>query len=258
MKHLMMDVEGIKRNLISMDEINEIINNAICNLNLEAIMPVENIPYYYCDNPNDGGISSYCLLNGGHITIHCFPFYGVCYIDIMADNIDEDKANEFFTKELNSNQITKWTVDRDNEKLDKPYSPETDFGPHLFSVATPDKPFGISECYSALECIPKRIDMHPITRPRVITNKTNNYDIVSGIILIAESHISIHSNIKTGKLYFDIYSCKFCPIEKLKSVVSDYFGTDYSIQLISRGLKPSKTICDSFSKSYNGWKENIL
>ena len=59
--------------------------------------------------------------------------------------------------------------------------------------------------------------MTPITRPFVVYDKIDDPQFISGIIVIAESHISIHYDTKTNKLYFDMFTCRPLPSETMKS-----------------------------------------
>ena len=49
---------------------------------------------------------------------------------------------------------------------------------------------------------------------------------ISGFVLIAESHISIHTFPDKNYLSLDIFSCKEYSIDTVKEIVSDYFSPD--------------------------------
>ncbi len=257
MKHLMLDIYGVKSDTTDANKINEAVNEIITELSLKAVMPTVNIPYYYCEPKEDGGVSSFCLLDNGHITLHTFPFYGNCYIDIMFEDIVKDKVKPLISKLFKPEKIDMWLFDRDNEKCSADYDSENGFGPHLLVCATPEKEYRMIDIYDALQTLPESIGMHAITRPTVVTNRAHNYSTISGIIIIAESHISFHRNINTGKIYFDIYSCKFFDPEILFSAVKKLFGENCSCQLISRGKKQDNVIRTGYSLSDNGWRNNI-
>ncbi len=257
MKHAMVDMYGVKKDLESTITVNEIMNEMVTVLGLKAVMPPMNIPYYYCPNPADGGVSAFTLLDGGHITLHSFPFYGDLFIDILAEELSEADLRKYIAKTFAPADMHLCFYDRDCGKSGASFNPEKDFGPHLMGVAVREKPLTMNEIYDILEAVPLSIDMHPILRPFVITNRVKDYTVISGITIIAESHIAIHQNIKTGKVYFDIYSCQFCENEKLFNVARKVLGEGALTDLISRGEKQEKTIIKSYSLSDNGWRKNI-
>ena len=61
---------------------------------------------------------------------------------------------------------------------------------------------------------------------------------VSGFILIAESHISVHTFPDRGYVNVDIFSCKYFNPEKAKSEVVDMFALDkIASRVLERGLE---------------------
>lgn len=257
MKHLMLDLYGVRADTTDLECVNEMMNRFINELSLKAVMPVSNVPYYYCSPQEDGGISSFCLLDNGHITLHTFPFYGTCYIDVMFADIDREKVEPFVRRVFDPKRIDLWCFDRDSEKCSANYTPENGFGPHVLVTAASEKTFGVGDVYELLESLPEQIGMHPITRPTVLTNRMRNYNVVSGIVLIAESHIAFHQDVQTKKVYLDIYSCKFCEPERLYEAVEKLLGKDFRYQLISRGEKQERIVLTGYSRSDNGWRNNI-
>ena len=253
----MLDIYDVKADVSNVQTVNEIMNKVITDLSLKAVMPTEDVIYYYCDVPEDGGVSSFCILDNGHITMHTFPFFSACYVDIMFDSFDCDKAKSLFSQSLKTDNINSWYFDRDSEKCNAGYDDTNSFGPHALVKANCKQNLTMGNIYGILETLPEKIGMHPITRPFVVTNRISNYDVISGVIIIAESHISFHYNVNSGDVYFDIYSCKFCNPEDLYSSVSEIFGTDFSYQLISRGMRHKKALKKGFSLTNNGWRENI-
>lgn len=257
MKHLMIDMYGVTVDTFDAVAVNEIINNIIIEFKLKAVMPAINLPYYYCKPAEDGGVTSFCLLDTGHITLHTFPFYGACFLDIMFEDFDVDKVKPLFDATFKPESMTVFCFDRDNEKCPTDYDSENRFGPHVLVNAKSLVKLRMSDIYTVLETVPDKIDMHAVMRPVVVTNKKYDFNVISGIVIIAESHISFHYNIETDDIYFDIYSCKFCDPDRLKAVVTDMFGNDCKYQLISRGEKLTNIIQKGYSLSDNGWRNNI-
>lgn len=58
----------------------------------------------------------------------------------------------------------------------------------------------MEECFDFLDEFVYQINMDPITRPYVIKDKVENSNFLSGIIIIAQSHISIHYDYQKNML----------------------------------------------------------
>ena len=90
-------------------------------------------------------------------------------------------------------------------------SKSSSFGPHLIIEASgcSKKILDVETVRRFLENAVKRLKLTKISEPFV-----EYYDLgkwnkgVSGIILISESHITIHSFIKDGWIFADVFSCK--------------------------------------------------
>ena len=64
--------------------------------------------------------------------------------------------------------------------------------------------------YEILEYLPDAIGMQKISRPKVVRwvgKKPHDWGY-SGYVLIAESHIAIHTFVEWGYISMDVYSCK--------------------------------------------------
>ncbi len=96
--------------------------------------------------------------------------------------------------------------------------------------------------YKALHDLPYKIKMRPLMPPYVVhappMSKKDSGGF-SGFVMIAESHISIHTFPKRKFVSIDVYTCK----NKIAIVtVADYFKKifklrDVEIQVARRGLK---------------------
>ena len=61
---------------------------------------------------------------------------------------------------------------------------------------------------------------------------------MSGFVLIAESHISVHTFPDRGYVNVDIFSCKYFDPEKAKSEVVEMFALDkIDFRILERGLE---------------------
>ena len=92
-----------------------------------------------------------------------------------------------------------------------------------------------------LNKLPGILDMHKITKPKVLYYDGGDIPEdrgVSGFVMIAESHISIHTFSEKEYLTADVYSCK--PFDTGKTV--EYFKKafelkDEEVNIVKRGLK---------------------
>ncbi len=68
---------------------------------------------------------------------------------------------------------------------------------------------------SVLECLPRKLGLNKISKPLVISYKAEDdkESGISGVILIAESHISIHTYPKKNFAVIDVFSCKEFNVE---------------------------------------------
>lgn len=241
MKHVMLDAYGCEENQLSnMLHINSFLNELSYKMELSPIAPPTLIPYYYGSVKEDVGVSAYQLLSGGHITIHTFPLRGCYFVDCFSqDDFDTDLFYKLFYKEFHfDKELSIYNVsDRKIEgKVYKEYEPNVDFGPHYMSlIKTTERPT-MEKMFDFLENIVSNIGMDEITRANVVKDSLVETKWMSGIIIIAQSHISIHYNYETGLIYADIFSC--APFDY--STLGEEFGVlgeTVSEELIPRGTK---------------------
>jgi S-adenosylmethionine decarboxylase len=91
-----------------------------------------------------------------------------------------------------------------------------------------------------LDCLPERIGMTKISAPHVqryVGEKPEDWG-VSGFVLIAESHISIHTFPDHGHVWVDVFSCKGFDEDKAVSDVCDAFDVQsIDTKRLERGLE---------------------
>ena len=96
--------------------------------------------------------------------------------------------------------------------------------------------------YQLLEHYPAQIGMNKVAPPYVfkyIGSKPEDWG-VSGFVLIAESHISIHTFPERCYVNIDVFSCKDFDSEKVLRDVQSWFElTDMNSYLLNRGLEYS-------------------
>jgi len=100
------------------------------------------------------------------------------------------------------------------------------FGPHLtldLSDCNPRKLSDLSFIYSLLDELPDVIAMHKITAPYAFIYRPHDNPEewgISGFVIIAESHISIHTFPDRNAAFVDIFSCKQFDLNKAINYVS--------------------------------------
>ena len=241
MKHTMLDCYGANEHqLDNMKLINQLLTEVVYKLGLNPICPVNIIPYYYGKVKEDIGISAYILLKGGHITIHTFPIRECYFIDCYSvDEFDEKALYNYFKEELPF--IEKKSKHNTTQRLSGcfntlKYRPTVDFGPHLMAEIASNKELTMDSLFDFLEKTAYEINMDPITRASVMKSTIKNPRYLSGIIVIAQSHIALHYDYQTKKIFFDIFSCMPFDYTVVNSVVAS-FGDVLSNELIPRGTK---------------------
>jgi len=88
-----------------------------------------------------------------------------------------------------------------------------EFGPHLVLDLNDCNPAILSDLtavYDVLNELPDLINMHKITQPYVFpySGLVPEDKGITGMVIIAESHISIHTFSEKNYAFIDVFSCK--------------------------------------------------
>lgn len=125
-----------------------------------------------------------------------------------------------------------------SQQLDEP------FGVHLTLDAyggSSKKLNDMKHCFAVLDKLPAQLDMHKIITPYVIdapATSPKDQGGISGFVMIAESHISIHTFPDKGFLTADVYSCRPFDTEKTVAYFKEAFDLqEMEVQVIKRGLQ---------------------
>ncbi len=118
------------------------------------------------------------------------------------------------------------------------------FGPHLMvDILSADAGIlgDLSSCFEYLSKIPALIGMTPITQPYIFPYKglIPDDEGITGFIVIAESHISIHTFPKKNYAFIDIFSCKEFDVDLALKYTQDHFKIDSTcmdVKMEKRGL----------------------
>jgi S-adenosylmethionine decarboxylase len=115
------------------------------------------------------------------------------------------------------------------------------FGPHVTIdlIGCPKEILSDYELhFNYLKMLPVLIEMTPIIQPYVFPySGLVPEDIgITGIVIIAESHLSIHSFEEKGYSFIDIFSCKGFDIEKaLEITLNTFKPKNHEVNILERG-----------------------
>jgi S-adenosylmethionine/arginine decarboxylase-like enzyme len=244
--------------------VNRLMNGIAAELGLTAIMPPSLIPYYYGKVEEDNGISSFQLLEGGHLTIHTFPLRKCYFLDLYTEEqIDALKLENYLQISLPFSRDMSIVSGRDRHHQlfeTHPYDSNLDFGPHVLLTVSTNKDVNLDMIYDFLETLVKEIHMTPIIRPCVLKSTINQPRYLSGMTMIAESHISLHYEQKTKTIMADIFSCVPFDYNDLIPRFA-HFGEVLSFEVVARGTKHYQIVqnypLDNLRNTSGQWKHNI-
>ena len=98
-----------------------------------------------------------------------------------------------------------------------------------------------SKISALLNIVPSQIEMTKISEPVVtkyVDGSTPTDWGLSGFVLIAESHISIHTFPERNYVNVDVFSCKEFDYIRSAEKISEIFGlSEYCLTLIHRGIE---------------------
>ena len=92
--------------------------------------------------------------------------------------------------------------------------------------------------FNYLKNLPELIHMTPITQTYVFpySGLVPEDNGITGIVIIAESHISVHSFEEKGYCFIDIFSCKDIDVERAIEITLDMFKPEsYEVNIVKRG-----------------------
>ena len=103
-----------------------------------------------------------------------------------------------------------------------------EFGQHLTidaSICNRKKLTDQSYVYDILSNLPKELGMHKMTLPHVVKwlDPGATIEGVSGFVMIAESHISIHTFPEKDYIFMDVFSCRSFDVDKAVDLLTNVF-----------------------------------
>lgn len=120
-------------------------------------------------------------------------------------------------------------------------STKTGYGPHLMLDLEQCDSIALNcleTCFQFLYEAPEILGMTKITAPYVFRYNAPipEEQGITGVVIIAESHISIHTYPFKQYAFVDMFSCKPFDVDKAKSFCTSFFKSQsYSESLVQRG-----------------------
>jgi S-adenosylmethionine decarboxylase len=119
---------------------------------------------------------------------------------------------------------------------------EESFGPHVtidLKGCSKEVLSNYELHFEYLKKLPELIQMTPITQPYVFpySGIVPSDRGITGIVIIAESHLSIHSFEEKGYSFIDIFSCKDFDTDKAIKITLEMFNPEsYELNIVKRGI----------------------
>lgn len=119
----------------------------------------------------------------------------------------------------------------------------SEFGLHVTidaSRCSRAKLMSVSLVYDILNKLPEKIGMTKMTLPYVVKwldKFSSGTEGVSGFVMIAESHISIHTFPDQDYVFMDIFSCKNFDADKaVKYLLNAFEAKKFETKVLKRGM----------------------
>lgn len=119
---------------------------------------------------------------------------------------------------------------------------ESGFGPHIMldlSECNVEKLDNLEHCFNLLYALPEQIGMTKITQPNVFPYEglVPEDRGITGVVIIAESHLSIHTFPLKKYAFIDIFSCKGFDTDAAIQYCIDHFESQSpEVHMVRRGL----------------------
>jgi S-adenosylmethionine decarboxylase len=117
----------------------------------------------------------------------------------------------------------------------------SNFGPHLMldlSECDQEKINDLDFIFNFLNTLPDKIGMTKITQPYVFpySGLVPEDNGITGYVIIAESHLSIHTFVEKGYAFIDLFSCKPFDTNTAKDfIIQAFLSKKPEVHIIERG-----------------------
>ena len=231
--------DSVEENTNNVMSVYECLVDVANKLAIKPVMPPFLVPYYCSSTTQDNGISAFMLFDGGHITVHTFPYRRCYFADVLSEeHYSGDDACKAFLSFFNADIFKTEIFDRNSldQRINAKPNLMSDFGPH-YMITVYDVDMSMESIFRWLDELAPRINVKAIARPYVINSTINNSKYISGILVIAKSHVAVHYNVIERRAYIDVFSCVFLDKNQIDTVLNESFAEHYSYKLFVRGEK---------------------
>ena len=102
------------------------------------------------------------------------------------------------------------------------------YGPHLIldlANCNPEILDNLDACFKLLNELPEKIGMTKITQPYVFRYRglVPDDEGITGVTIISESHISLHTYPRKGFVFVDLFSCKPFDVKNAEEYIVRFF-----------------------------------
>ena len=117
-----------------------------------------------------------------------------------------------------------------------------EFGQHLtIDASSCDRKRLVDQglVYDILDNLPKKLGMTKMTLPHVVKWLDSGATIhgISSFVMIAESHISIHTFPEKDYVFIDVFSCRSFDVEEAtKLLVNAFRAKEHTKNVVTRGM----------------------
>lgn len=118
---------------------------------------------------------------------------------------------------------------------------QSEFGPHVMldcRGCNRDKIGDVALVFDFLNDLPEKIGMTKIIQPYVFpySGLVPEDKGVTGMVIIAESHLTFHSFTEKDYFFFDLFSCKYFDVDTaVRHVLETFEVTEYEMHRADRG-----------------------
>lgn len=245
MNHFTLDgYGGYRSRYEDLQGVYELLAEAPAELGLTPAMPPVVMPYFDGSCPDDCGVSGFVLLDGGHITLHTFSVRKCYFADVAADApFDGRRFRSLLDKALPAARTEARVAGPDGSASAADPRPDQDFGPHwMMRIDGYAGPTTLDELFARFDRLPEEVGMMPIMRPYVLRSRRRRGGwVTSALTMIAESHLAIHVFEDVRRAWFDVFSCRFFDMERMRDLLLVTFpGERQSLRLVVRGTRYRK------------------
>lgn len=233
-------VDAYEGDPIRLDDAQIVSNFLVSGLPQELFTIAPYTLYFDGDGKEDmKGVTGFFLGLGAHMTLHTYSHQEKRCVFFDGFGIDVKAPRKLFSETFGTQDHEVWYSERENLcPLPERSLPDDSYGPHLLLSGQLQQPLLPHQLYTCLKELPAQIGMTPLVTPVV----TVSGDRMSGIVIIAESHIAIHIDHRLMRCDVDVFSCRPFDVDTTIRLLKQLLGLSRAVsQALVRGRQFYKT-----------------